>query len=65
MFNTSTIGRVDSIFVYGLTNSYFYKTIYRAGFIYTYLTTYADMNLGLPTIEDITSKEDKRWILRI
>lgn len=60
MTNTSTMGRVDSIFCYGLTNSYFYKTIYRVGFTYTYLSIYADMNLGLPTIEDIPSKEDKR-----
>lgn len=57
MVNTSTMGRIDSIFCYGLTNSYFYKTIYRVGFVYTYLTTCADMNLGLPTIEDIPSKE--------
>lgn len=60
MTNTSTMGRVDSIFCYGLTNSYFYKTIYRVDIFHTYLTTYADMNLGLPTIEDIPSKEDKR-----
>ena len=55
MVNTSTIGRVDSIFCYVLTNSYFYKTIYRVDIFHTYLTTYADMDLGLPTIEDINT----------